>query len=97
MKESPMVPQDEDDVRDDDSAEEEGFTVSREDCEAMLIEFEERMPEMPDDEKPTTVQDVLNMVGGHDHRPSGYRHIGIIEIRADEPAGREGQDGTSEK
>ena len=81
-----MVSENEDDKRDDeDPFSEGGHSVSREDCDAMLREYEERLPEMPDAAFPSTVDDVLNMVGSHDHTPSGYRHPGVIEVVFDEP------------
>jgi hypothetical protein len=90
-----MVPESDDDVRDDDSSSEGGFSISREDCDAMLREFEERLPEMPEEAMPRTVDDVLNIVSSHDHRPSGYRHAGIMEIVLDDPEDDAGQGGSS--
>jgi hypothetical protein len=88
-----MVP-DNDDVRDDDPSSEGGHTVSRWDVDATMRQYEERLPEMPEEAMPTTVQDVLNMVGAHDHSPRGFRHPGVIEVVVDDD---EGQGGTSDE
>jgi len=92
-----MVSENADDVRDDDSSSEGGFTVSREDCEAILREYEESLPEMPDEDRPQTLEDVLNTLGSHGPRPTGYRNPGTIEVEFDKPDGGEGQGDTSDE